>query len=147
MRFSVALPSLLALAATARGSPVKRSVSQDVFDDLLFGGELVPLAADNSFDTMQTCAPQTASPPRSPCRSASGTTVRIRPYIISRHPTHNPRPGVEFWQTADPAVADTLEQCAPGGEDKTCSASLFSDGFTPTHLAYFGLHFDTPFCS
>jgi hypothetical protein len=25
-------------------------------------------------------------------------------------------------------------QCAPGGEDPNCSDSLFSDGFTPTHL-------------
>ncbi|KAJ7352168.1 alpha/beta-hydrolase, partial [Mycena albidolilacea] len=55
--------------------------------------------------------------------------------------------GVEYWQTSDPAVANTLVQCAPGGEDPNCSDSLFSDGFTPTHLTYFGLHFDTPFCS
>ncbi|KAJ7122136.1 Alpha/Beta hydrolase protein, partial [Mycena epipterygia] len=55
--------------------------------------------------------------------------------------------GVGYWQTSDPAVADTLVQCAPGGEDPDCSDSLFSDGFTPTHLTYFGLHFDTPFCS
>ncbi|KAJ7812707.1 alpha/beta-hydrolase [Mycena olivaceomarginata] len=55
--------------------------------------------------------------------------------------------GVEYWQTSDPAVADTLVQCAPGGEDPNCSDSLFSDGFTPPHLTYFGLHFDAPFCS
>ncbi|KAJ7209011.1 Alpha/Beta hydrolase protein, partial [Mycena haematopus] len=31
--------------------------------------------------------------------------------------------GVEYWQTSDPAVAEMLEQCAPDGENPTCSDS------------------------
>ncbi|KAJ6468240.1 Alpha/Beta hydrolase protein, partial [Mycena sanguinolenta] len=55
--------------------------------------------------------------------------------------------GVEYWQTSDPAVATTLKQCSPDGEDPTCSDSELSDGFTPTHLTYFGIYFNTPFCT
>ncbi|KAF7375336.1 Alpha/beta-hydrolase [Mycena sanguinolenta] len=55
--------------------------------------------------------------------------------------------GVEYWQTSDPAIAATLKQCAPDGEDPTCSDSKLSDGFTATHLTYFGIYFNTPFCT
>ncbi|KAJ6598584.1 alpha/beta-hydrolase [Mycena sp. CBHHK59/15] len=283
MRFSVALPSLLALAATARGSPVKRSVSQDVFDDLLFyykyasstytacaspnGNVMVKQFDESSTDTQGFVARDDTkkeivvawrgssavqdflitdafvllksyqSPGVTPpsgvevhsgfirsynsvatqvialvqdqltqfpnytvvstghslggsLASLAGVSLKsnfpdtpMRLYTYGQPRTGNQgyadlvnslfaegssfryvrttdgvptafstlfgfrHHGVEFWQTSDPAVADTLEQCAAGGEDKTCSASLFSDGFTPTHLAYFGLHFDTPFCS
>jgi hypothetical protein len=45
--------------------------------------------------------------------------------------------GVEYWETVDPATASTTKQCAPDGEDKTCSDSipvLESILTTPAHL-------------
>ncbi|PPQ63563.1 hypothetical protein CVT24_004860, partial [Panaeolus cyanescens] len=54
--------------------------------------------------------------------------------------------GIEYWQYADPASANTTVQCSAEGEDPLCSASIPSRGVNPAHTNYFGVLVTTPFC-
>ncbi|EIM90596.1 alpha/beta-hydrolase [Stereum hirsutum FP-91666 SS1] len=67
----------------------------------------------------------------------------IPPIIVDLLPYRHH--GIEFWQH-DPPSAENTTECAPGGEDPTCSASVFEWNAT-AHGVYFGISSGQFFCN